>query len=108
MRELARLSKLAPSTVSKYLKKLAAEKIILVKKSKGFSIFKSNGENATYKDMKLFYNLINLRKSGLIDRLSEEFNHPKAIILFGSFRKAENIPESDIDIFIAAQQRPPT
>ena len=103
LREIARLSKLAPSTLSKYLKKLAAENIILIRKSKGFSIFKSNNENALYKDMKLFYNLINIRKSGLIEYLADEFNQPKAIILFGSFRKSENIPKSDIDLFIESE-----
>lgn len=105
LREIARLIRLAPSTASKYLAKLDAEKIILTKKSKGFRIFKSNSENVLYKDAKLFYNLMNIRNSGLIDYLMEEFNHPKAIILFGSFRKAENIAKSDIDIFIEAEAK---
>jgi predicted nucleotidyltransferase len=100
LREIARVNRLAASTASKYLSTLIKNKIITSRRSKGFSIFKSNTSNAIYKDFKLLYNIYQIRSSGLIDFLAEEFNQPSAIILFGSFRKSENIPGSDIDIFI--------
>lgn len=100
LREIARLASLSPSTASEHLSSLVANKIITVKSSKGFRIFRANTSSVLYKDAKLFYNIFNIRNSGLINYLIEEFNHPKAIILFGSFRKSENIPASDIDIFV--------
>src|SRR3989344_7817691 len=100
LRELARISRLAPSTVSTYINGLVKSEVIITRKSRGFRLFKSNTESAIYKDAKLFYNIFLIRNSGLIDYLIREFNHPKCIILFGSFRKSENTPKSDIDIFI--------
>ena len=105
LREIARLIGSAPSTASKYISELVEIKIITARSSKGFKLFKSNTENALYNDCKLFYNIHQIRNSGLIEFLVEEFNHPKAIVLFGSFRKSENIPESDIDIFIETARK---
>ena len=100
LREISRLIGLAPSTASKHLSELVEYGIITTRSSKGFKLFKSDTESTLYKDSKLFYNLYKIRCSGLIEFLADELNHPKSIILFGSFRKSENIPESDIDIFI--------
>ena len=52
--------------------------------------------------MKIYYNLELLNKSGLVDFLLNEFNYPEAIVLFGSFAKAENIKKSDIDILVVS------
>ena len=49
---------------------------------------------------KIIYNLNFVYQSGLIEFLYERYNHPKSIILFGSFRKGEDISNSDIDIAI--------
>lgn len=100
LRELARLARLAPSTVSKNLEQLVKKRILISKKDKGFKLFSANSENHLYRDLKLFYNIFQIRISGLVDHIIEIFNQPKSIILFGSFRKGENIPRSDIDIFI--------
>ncbi len=100
IRELAKLSKISPTTVSKYLKQLSNRGILLSKKRYNHSLFRANAENPNFKDLKLFYNIKILRESGLINHLIDIFNHPEAIILFGSFRKAEDTPKSDIDLLI--------
>ena len=100
LREIARLTGYAPSTLSKYLTGIVARGLLHTGHSKGFRVFASNTQSRQYKDAKLFYNIFRLRSSGLLEFLNETFNHPKAIILFGSFRKSENIPSSDVDIFI--------
>ncbi len=100
IRELAKLTKRSPTTVSKYLIKFKKDKILNSKKKFNHLFFKANIENPIFKDLKLFYNIKKLRESGLVDHLIEEFNHPEAIILFGSFRKAEDFPKSDIDMLV--------
>ena len=100
VRELARLSKRSPTTVSKVLKKYKKEGLITLAKKLNHLIAKANPENPAYKQAKLSYNIKNIKKTGLIDYLIEEYNHPEAIILFGSFAKAENIPKSDIDLAV--------
>ena len=46
-----------------------------------------------------------IEDSKLLDYLEHEFNYPKAIILFGSFAKAENISTSDIDLLIVSSEK---
>ena len=49
---------------------------------------------------KIVYNLNFVYQSGLIEFLYEHYKHPKSIVLFGSFRKGEDVSGSDIDISI--------
>ena len=53
---------------------------------------------------KIIHNLNFIYQSGLVEYLNEHFNNPKAIILFGSFRKGDDISTSDIDIAIEADE----
>ena len=100
IRELARINKKSPTTISKYLSKYGGKNILTAKRRLNHLLYKANLESPIFKQIKLFYNLRKLRESGLIDYLIGEFNNPEAIILFGSFRKAEDIPKSDIDLLI--------
>src|SRR3989338_2033533 len=86
VRELAKLLKKSPTTISKYLKEYESKKILISKK-------------------KLNHNLNVLHESGLIEYLVEAFNHPEAIILFGSFSKAEDNKNSDIDLLIISSKK---
>ena len=100
VRNLAKLTKKSPTTISKYLFKFKKDGLLSLKKRFNHLLFKANIDNPTFKCIKLSYNLRKLRESSLIDYLVDKFNNPEAIILFGSFRKAEDIPKSDIDILI--------
>ena len=61
---------------------------------------KANQENWMFKRAKIVYNLNFIYQSGLVEFLNQSYNNPKAIILFGSFRKGEDTSSSDIDIAI--------
>lgn len=100
IRELARLIKRSPTTISKFLSKYKKELLLLSREKFNHLLYKADIKNPKFKDLKLYYNVKRIRESGLIDFLVKEFNHPEAIVLFGSFRKAENIPKSDVDILI--------
>jgi len=73
--------------------------ITIVKLSKIWRI-KSNQNNFNFIKSKIVYNLNFVYQSGLVDFLVEHLEHPKAIILFGSFRKGEDFSTSDIDIAV--------
>ena len=100
VRELARIAKKSPTTISKRLNSLEKEKLLISKKKLNHLLFIANTENAKFKEFKIFYNIRKLRESGLIEYLNASFNYPSAILLFGSFRKGEDIPNSDIDLMI--------
>ena len=84
------------------VKKFEEKGILKSEKKFNHLLFKANTQNKKFKQFKLNYNLNLLHDSGLINHLIKEFNHPEAIILFGSFAKAENISSSDIDLLIVS------
>lgn len=105
LRELARILNTSPSTISKSANELVSKDILKSESSRGFKLYKANTENPNFKEAKILYNITHLRESGLLIFLTEKLNYPKTIILFGSFRKGDNIPESDIDIFIETSSK---
>jgi len=61
---------------------------------------RANTGNEAFTREKIASNFVSVMRSGIIDRLVEMFHSPKAIILFGSFRKGDDIPGSDVDIAV--------
>ena len=105
VRELAKKLNKSPTTISKYLKDYEIKKILVSKKRLNHLLFKANTESNEFKQLKLNHNLKKIFNSGLIEYLIDFFNHPEAIVLFGSFAKAENSSESDLDLLIISSKR---
>lgn len=101
VRELAKFLKKSPTTISKYLNILKKEQLLISSRKFNHLLFKAD-INRKFKDLKLNYNFGLIRDSGLLDYLRNKFNYPEAIVLFGSFAKAENVKKSDIDILIVS------
>jgi len=104
IRELARLSKIAHTSVKNHLAELEKEELIKKVKTPIYDSFIANEENRTYKIYKQQHMIMQLYSSKLIDYLEENL-HPKCIILFGSVRKGEYKAESDIDLFVQTSQK---
>jgi predicted nucleotidyltransferase len=97
IRELARLTKLSPPTVSTIIKILEKKQLVEIKKEKiQYKVF-GNLESDYYKDIKKIYNIFSL--IALKNFLIREFN-PNLIIVFGGYSRGEDIENSDIDIFV--------
>ncbi|MBU1129603.1 MAG: nucleotidyltransferase domain-containing protein [Nanoarchaeota archaeon] len=100
VRELSKLLKKSPTTISKYLKEFEKEKILQSNEKLNHLLFRANIENKKFKQLKANYNLNVLENLGLIEHLVKEFNYPEAIVLFGSFSNGEDSQKSDIDLLI--------
>ncbi len=100
VRQISKMTGKSPTTISKHLKELSKKNILKSRKKLNHLLFKGYIENPKFKQLKLNYNLNLLQDSKIISYLVKEFNHPEAIILFGSFSKAEDISSSDIDLLI--------
>ena len=105
VRQLAKLTKKSPTTISKYLTKLKKQSLLVSSKKYRHLLYKANSEGFEFKDLKRYYNVQKLRKSGLLDFLLDEFNNPEVIVLFGSYGKGEDSMKSDIDILIVTPIR---
>lgn len=105
--EISQKSKLAHTSVKKYLQQLLKmNQITESSEKKGrriFPIYKSNLNHPYYKKMKRIHNLFRLEESGLIDFLHDQLM-PNCIILFGSYLRGEDTEESDIDLFIESKE----
>ena len=98
--DLAREAGVAKANIGKILEQLYNLGMIeLTKLTKIWRIM-ANVQNPAYIKFKIIYNLSIVCQSGLVDFLNDHFKNPKAIVLFGSFRKGEDITGSDIDIAI--------
>lgn len=105
VRQIAKLIKKSPTTTSKYLKEFEKRDVLNSEKKLNHLLFKANVKNPEFKQLKLNYNLNLLHDSGILDFLVKQFNYPEAIVLFGSFSKAENISSSDIDLLIISPSK---
>ena len=103
IREIARITKLSPPGVMKIVKNLVKEGLLISVKGK---VVKNVAASKTEKfiQMKRFFNIYSLYESGLVSFLRKEYEEPEAIVLFGSFRKGEDMTGSDIDIAIETDE----
>ena len=98
--DIAREAGVAKANLGKILDELFKLEIITIEKLSKIWRVKANLQNWNYIKNKIVYNLNFIYNSGLVEFLGAHFNNPKSIILFGSFRKGDDISTSDIDIAI--------
>jgi len=107
LKEISIKTKVAHTSVKKHLQKLIKQKIVLEKPEKKgkriYPIYSSNLEGKNYRHYKSIFNIDNLFISNLTKYLEESIM-PKSIVLFGSYLKGEDIEDSDIDLFIEAEE----
>lgn len=102
IRELSRILKISPATVSKDLKNISKKGILKEKKERNFIFYKANLSDDRYKDLKTYYNIRKIKESGLIDELNIYYHKP-TIILYGSFTTGLDTKDSDIDLVIISE-----
>ena len=105
LRELSRLLKLSMPTIISTTDILSKEKLIIKIKGKVLTKVLANREDANFARYKRLHNLEKIYFSGIVDYLSNAYNNPKNIILFGSFSRGDDIESSDIDIAITTNKK---
>lgn len=99
VRQLEKRLKLPLPSVIRYCKELEKQGILKKTKTDNVAFYSADRTNKNYLICKKLFNIGSLYTSGLIDCLVEELSNP-AIIVFGSYAKAEDIENSDIDLYI--------
>jgi|SRR3989338_7672349 len=105
LRELSRLLKLSMPTIITATDILSKKRLITKIKGKVLTKVQSNREDINFIRYKRLRNLESIYTSGIVDYLSNAYNHPKNIILFGSYSRGDDIERSDIDIAICTNKR---
>jgi predicted nucleotidyltransferase len=60
----------------------------------------SNFDSPNFRHAKIAYNLDLIYESGIVNEILKIYPQARAIVLFGSFRKGEDIETSDLDIAV--------
>ena len=102
--DLAKEAGVAKAHIGRILNELYAARLIEITKLSKIWRIKANQQSPDFIKNKIVYNLGFVYQSSLVEFLNEQFNNPKAIILFGSFRKGDDISTSDIDIAIESDE----
>jgi len=102
--DLAKEAGVAKSNIGEVLEELNKLGFIEITKLRNIWRIRANQGNWYFIRSKIVYNLDFIYSSGLIEFLNERYKNPRAIILFGSFRKGEDISGSDIDIAIETDE----
>lgn len=104
IRELARLTGLSSTGIIKIVGKLKKEKLLVSKKRANLEILTPDFEGK-FPYMKRLYNLYSVWDSGLLERIKNFYQMPKAIILFGSYAEGSDTEKSDIDLAVVSGNR---
>jgi predicted nucleotidyltransferase len=105
LRELSRLTKISPPSVINYLGQFEKQGLIKIYKKTDIPFYKANPESEELSFFRKLAVLYELDKSKLVDYLWDNLA-PEAIILYGSYAKAEFTEQSDIDLFIIGKEKP--
>ena len=98
--DLAKEAGVAKANIGRILDEFTNLGFISIEKLSKIWRIKANQTNWFYIRSKITYNLHFIYTSGIVEFLIDYFNNPKTIVLFGSFRKGEDLSNSDIDIAI--------
>lgn len=98
--DLAKEASVAKANIGDILDEFQRVELITIEKLSKIWRIRANQTHWLYVRSKIIYNLNFVYKSGLVEFLVDTFKNPKAVILFGSFRKGEDLSSSDIDIAI--------
>lgn len=105
LRELAREIGCSTTAISDSLNDLKIKGIIKIEKNNLTKNIIANLDSEDYRYYKLAFNLYRLASLGITKELIKTFKNPECITIFGSFAKAEDIEESDIDLLIITDNK---
>ncbi len=100
LRELERTLKISLPWIRKLAATLVAEGFLVQRRERGLVLLKAHRDDERFRALKRSVNLYTLYESGLVAALTDAYNHPQAIVLFGSFARGEDTETSDIDVAV--------
>ncbi|HIH31196.1 TPA: hypothetical protein HA235_00665 [Candidatus Woesearchaeota archaeon] len=98
--DLAKEANVAKPHASRIIETLQNIELVEIEKLSKIWRIRANQQQWNFIKSKIVHNLNFIYQSGLVEFLNQEFNNPRSITLFGSFRRGEDISTSDIDIAI--------
>lgn len=106
LREIGRITKLATTSVKRYLDELANDELIIKSRHRihAYPVYWANTDSEKFCFLKKIDTIMTLKDSGLIEYLENKCM-PDVIILFGSASRGEDTIKSDIDLYLMCKER---
>ena len=101
VKEIAKKLSLSPGICSKTLRELLKLQI-LEKRNLGQEHYYKLADNYITNELKRFIGLSLIHETGLVEKITEAFDKPTSIVLYGSYATGEFNEKSDIDILVIA------
>lgn len=97
---LATKTKTSKVQTTRIVKRLEQERFLKKTVHGRLWVIRADQMHPNLSTKKITWNLERIYASGLLTLIKEKFQNSKAIVLFGSYRKGDDLPESDIDIAV--------
>jgi predicted nucleotidyltransferase len=104
LNEIAQELKIAKTTANIVISQLAKDGFLNISKLGKLWRIKANQEHHRFTTRKIPFNLRIIYESGIIEWIEREIPSAKTIVLFGSYRKGDDIKSSDLDIAVEIPQ----
>jgi predicted nucleotidyltransferase len=91
---------ISKATASREVVRLAKENFLKKKVFGKTWIISCNQKHQYFQSLKVGYNLAMISDSGILEELHKKLPNSKVVVLFGSYRKGDDVEESDIDIAV--------
>lgn len=92
--------KISKTTARITVKRLVAEKFLSVKRLGKLWRISANQQHIYFTTKKVAFNLGLVYESGIVNAILQQVPEARAIILFGSYRRGDDVPGSDLDIAV--------
>lgn len=108
IRELARITRLNPNTISSAIKEINKEKLVNIERKRYIVNISANISSKDFARKKRIHNFSRIYNSGLVSFLEDYFSKDSipyidSISVIGSYSAGEDIEKSDIDIVIISR-----
>ena len=102
--DLAEEAGVAKANLGQIINLLAKYGFVKLEKLTKIWRIKADQESWFFVKNKIIYNLNFVYQSGILEFIYNTYHHPKSVMLFGSFRKGEDISTPDIDIAVESDE----
>lgn len=100
LNDLTKLANISKTTANRTVSRLEKEGFLKLNRIGGLWRITCNQSHPYNTTKKISYNLELIYESRVLDAIQKNFQNPRSIILFGSYRKGDDIESSDLDIAV--------
>jgi len=105
VKEVARKLDVSSSSVSAFLRSMERDGLLRREVAGNTHLYRLNNDRPIVKKLKVFYTLLEIEKSGLVNLFRDRDETIITLVLYGSHASGENDERSDLDLLVISNQK---